>query len=127
MEEVADGMIVVCACGSSFLDAAEDQGFPGVEPLLEPTCCGFFLEVFICVAVEYVSVAGLNQRALGVDFFGFRLSLGILSLFSHGRIYSVEICISGFPVGVDVIPDDLCNNGNPRCAGIFLGEYVLKN
>ena len=30
MEEVADGMIAVCASGSAFLDAAEDQGFPGV-------------------------------------------------------------------------------------------------
>ena len=127
MEEVVDGMIAVCASSSAFLDAAEDQGFPGVEPLLEPACCGFFLEVFSRVAVEYVSVTGLDQRALGVDFFCFPLSLGILSLFPHGCIYSVEICVSGFPVGLDAMPDDLCNTGNPQCAGIFLGGYVLKN
>ena len=34
MEEIADGMILACACGSAFLDAAENQRFPGVEPLL---------------------------------------------------------------------------------------------
>ena len=78
VEEVADGMISVCAHGSAFLDAVEDQWFPGVEPLLEPMCCGFFLEVFIGIAVEYVSVTGLNQRAFRVDFFGFLLSLGIM-------------------------------------------------
>ena len=96
MEEVADGMISVCAHGSAFLDAAEDQWLPGVEPLLEPACCGFVLEVFIGIAVEYVSVTGLDQRALGVDFLGFPLSLGILSLFAHGCIYPEEICISSF-------------------------------
>ena len=127
MEEVVDGMIAVCASGSAFLGAAEDQGFPGVEPLLEPICCGLFWEVFSSVAVEYVSVTGLDQRVFGVDFFGFPLSLVILSLFSHGRIYAMEISVSGFPVGVDVMPDVLCNTGNPRCTGIFLGGYVLKN
>ena len=113
MEEVGDGMFAVCASGSAFLDAAEDQEFPGVEPLLEPVCCGFFLEVFSSIAVEYVSLTGLDQRALGVNFFGYPLSLGILIFFSHGCIYAVEICISGYPVGVDVMPDDLCNTGNP--------------
>ena len=115
------------ASGSAFLDAAEDQGFPGVEPLLEPACCGFFLEVFSSVAVEYISVTGLDQGALGVDLFYFPLSLGILSMFSHGCIYTVEICISCFPVLVDVMPDDLCNTGNSQCGGMFLGGYVLKN
>ena len=124
MEEVADA---VCASGSAFLDAAEDQGFPGVEPLLEPGCCGFFLEMFIGIAVEYISVTGMDQRALGVEFFGFLLSLGILSLFAHGFIYPMEICISSFPVGVDVMPDDLCNACNLQCARIFLGGNALKN
>ena len=34
MEEITDGMILVCAGGSAFLDAAENQRFPCVDPLL---------------------------------------------------------------------------------------------
>ena len=113
-KEVTDGMIVVVAHGGAFLDASEDQWFRSVEPLLEPASGGFFLEVLIGIAVEYVAVARLDQRALGVDFFSFPLGLGVLSLFMHGCIYPMEVCVSSFPVEVQLIPDILSNSCNPR-------------